>query len=355
MNSVICAIILCALPSLGQSLEVKKLSVPNTDTHYGHSVTSHINTAEVCIGTPPQCFIFLLDTGSADLWISSTRCEGDLCDKVENKYNHEESSSFQDRTPEAVSKLHYGSGDVYLRYATETVKFANIEVNGQDFAEALQANPVTTRAHIDGILGLSFRAVAHQNSTPFLDKAFEQNLIKQNLFTMCTPRDGDKKGEILLGETSSENYPNTDIVYTPLTKETHWDFKLSSIVVEGGSGNKHEVLCNDCDAIADSGTSHITGPHDFIHSVNTAIGAEAFGDSHYKVKSCDDTDDLPNVQFNIENHPFAKGNCLTVFTVSGTKVRAWILGGSFLDDMCTIYDKGNHRLGFSKMPSTEEE
>ncbi|PSN56282.1 hypothetical protein C0J52_00368 [Blattella germanica] len=362
MSVIIFAALLFAVQTFGQKITVNKIEVPNNDTRYGHSVAS--------------------------------------------------SSSFEDREPEAVSKIHYGSGDVYLRFAKETVKFANIEVEGQDFAEALQANPVTTKAHIDGILGLSFKAVAHQKSTPFVYKF-----------------DEDKNGELVLGETASENYPNAEVVYTPVTKEVHWNFKLSShlnygIMLWGNCASAKDVFllrilmgCNPREhcrplfqelgiltvaslfiftnlvymfshyverdsfsglhthdtrnnrdlvvprhRLAKTSNSHIVMSIKLFNKLPRDIRDSSNINTFKNKKSCDDTDDLPNVQFNIENHPFelspddylyddGKGNCLTIFGESGTSVRAWVLGGSFLDGMCTIYDMGNHRLGFVKMPN----
>ena len=37
-------------------------------------IALHTDTVAICIGTPPQCFQMLADTGSADMWVHGERC-----------------------------------------------------------------------------------------------------------------------------------------------------------------------------------------------------------------------------------------------------------------------------------------
>ncbi|KAL6458910.1 hypothetical protein MHYP_G00323820 [Metynnis hypsauchen] len=74
----------------------------------------------ISIGTPPQSFTVLMDTGSSNLWVPPVYCSSQAC-LNHDRLNPQNSSTFQS-TSEALS-IAYGTGSMtsVLGYDTVTV------------------------------------------------------------------------------------------------------------------------------------------------------------------------------------------------------------------------------------------
>lgn len=67
---------------------------------------------EISIGTPPQKFQVIFDTGSTNLWIPSSLCWSPAC-WTHNTYKSQASSTYQANGTKAVLK--YGSGSTEIK------------------------------------------------------------------------------------------------------------------------------------------------------------------------------------------------------------------------------------------------
>uniref|UniRef100_A0A7S2XET0 Peptidase A1 domain-containing protein n=1 Tax=Lotharella oceanica TaxID=641309 RepID=A0A7S2XET0_9EUKA len=117
------------------------------------------------------------------------------------------------------------------------------------------------------------------------------------------------------------------------------------------------LLCDDCKAIADSGTSLIAGPSDDIGALNLILGTNEYG-----MVACDEI--RPNVHVVLKNE---KGEdriftltpddyilrfqgetvveCMSGFQTLDAGF--WILGDVFMRKFYTVFDQGNERVGFA--------
>lgn len=105
---------------------------------------------EITLGTPPQSFKVILDTGyasplfllflrlsstcsSSNLWVPSRKCNSIAC-FLHSKYQSGESSSYQANGSDF--SIQYGSGSMEGFVSQDTLEIGDLCIRGQDFAEA---------------------------------------------------------------------------------------------------------------------------------------------------------------------------------------------------------------------------
>jgi hypothetical protein len=94
----------------------------------------------VSIGSPPQTFQVIFDTGSSNLWVPKVGCShcGNPFFGKKTKYNHESSDSYS--VDGGDFEIMYGSGSVSGFFSQDSVTLADdIVVTAQRFAEVQDA------------------------------------------------------------------------------------------------------------------------------------------------------------------------------------------------------------------------
>merc|ERR1719326_1601342 len=87
------------------------------------------------IGTPPQTFNVVFDTGSANLWVPNSKVG--LVGLLKHKYNSAKSSTYVKNG--TAFNIRYGSGPVSGIWSNDKVTLGNLEVPKQPFAEVENA------------------------------------------------------------------------------------------------------------------------------------------------------------------------------------------------------------------------
>ncbi|XP_037959858.1 lysosomal aspartic protease-like [Teleopsis dalmanni] len=303
---------------------------------------------KITIGTPPQDFLVLFDSGSSNLWVPSSHCWfWDVVCKKHNQYNHDDSSTYV-ANGESIS-ISYGSGSMGGFLSTDTVSVAGLDIKSQTFAEAMSEASNFMDSNFDGLFGMAYQSLANDDVVPPFYNMWSQGLVDSDVFSFYLARDGTatEGGELIFGGSDATKYVG-DLTYVPVSSEGYWQFEVTSATV-----NK-ESLCDNCQAIADTGTSLIVAPYDAYLSVNAEIGAVENDDGNYVV-DCDSVDTLPDVSFVIGGTTFTldssayivnvDDSCMSAFTYLGTDF--WILGDVFIGKYYTEFDLGNNRVGFA--------
>lgn len=224
---------------------------------------------EIGIGTPPQIFTVVFDTGSSNLWVPSSKCHFSAACYAHPKYKSSQSSTYKKNGTSAA--IHYGSGAISGFFSSDNVEVGDLVVKNQDFIEATsEPGSVFVSSKFDGILGLGFQTISVRNAVPPWYNMIDQNLIKEPVFSFWLNRNANNEdgGEIVFGGMDPKHFKG-EHTFVPVTRKAYWQIDMDDVLIEKRSG-----LCSGgCSAIADSGTSLITGPSDAIAEINTAIQA----------------------------------------------------------------------------------
>ncbi|GFP80394.1 aspartic proteinase oryzasin-1 [Phtheirospermum japonicum] len=249
---------------LGVSNRQLKLSDSDGDIVYLKNYLDAQYYGEISIGSPPQKFTVIFDTGSSNLWVPSAKCYFSIACYIHSRYKSSKSSTYtKNGKPCSIS---YGSGSIAGYFSQDNVEVGDVVVKDQVFIEATKEGSLTfVVAKFDGILGLGFQEISVGDAVPVWYNMVDQGLVKEKVFSFWLNRDTEAEvgGEIVFGGVDPDHYIGNHS-YVPLTEKGYWQFEMGDFFV----GNQSTGFCEDgCAAIVDSGTSLLTGP-------TVPIGAE---------------------------------------------------------------------------------
>ncbi|CAK7348993.1 unnamed protein product [Dovyalis caffra] len=225
---------------------------------------------EIAIGTPPQTFTVIFDTGSSNLWVPSSKCYFSLACYFHSKYKSSGSTTYVKNGTSAA--IHYGTGSISGFFSEDNVKVGDLVVRNQHLIEATKEPGIAfLAAKFDGILGLGFQEISVGKAVPVWYNMVNQGLVKEQVFSFWLNRnvEGEEGGEIVFGGVDPNHYKGKH-TYVPVTQKGYWQFDMGDILI----GTETTGLCaGGCKAVADSGTSLLAGPTTVITQINHAIGA----------------------------------------------------------------------------------
>ncbi|KAL9711468.1 hypothetical protein Ac2012v2_004539 [Leucoagaricus gongylophorus] len=236
----------------------------------------------VGIGTPPQLFNVVLDTGSADLWVADSSCTTG-CDASTPLYNADQSSSNTADTQQV--RITYGSGEVTGAVGSETVSMGDFQVHNQPFIQANRISSGLVDNTLSGIMGLAFKAIASTGATPFWEALSNGGQLQTKEMSFWLNRlsdDGSAPdvafgGIFTLGGTNTSLFSgDVEFINLPGSEPSFWLLSLTDITVQGNSIS----IATGSSAISaiDTGTTLIGGPSAQVQAIWNAVpGAQELG------------------------------------------------------------------------------
>ncbi|CAH8551914.1 unnamed protein product [Schistosoma rodhaini] len=274
---------------------------------------------EISIGTPPQTFHVIFDTGSPYLWIPSKKCDpSNLACQLHHKYDSSKSLTYKPNG--ALFYVQYGTGTASGFLSSDCVHIGSLNIVDQTFGEVInQPGKVFVNFHFDGIMGMGFQQTSqNSNPTPIFMNMIKQNLVDKPVFS----------------------------VY------------LNLISING------EIFCpSGSIALIDTGTALISGPTEKINNINKYLGSIQVSNNEYIV-DCNKIPKLPIIEIKINGKSIqlkaddyivekvSNGSriCRTCFI--GTDFPSgplWIFGDVFLRKVYTVFDVGQRRVGIAEV------
>ncbi|KAJ5167946.1 Vacuolar protease A [Penicillium canariense] len=310
--------------------------------------------SEISLGTPPQTFKVVLDTGSSNLWVPSSQCNSIAC-FLHTKYESSSSSTYKKNGTEFA--IRYGSGSLSGFVSQDTLTIGDLQIKHQDFAEATEEPGLAFAfGRFDGILGLGFDTISVNKMVPPFYNALSQGLLDEPLFAFYLG-DANKEGddsEATFGGVDKSHYTG-EMINIPLRRKAYWEVDFDAITL-----GENTAELEDTGVILDTGTSLIALPSTMAELLNKEIGAKKGFTGQYSVE-CEKRDSLPDLTFTLAGHNFTIGPYDYILEVQGSCISSFmgmdfpepvgplaILGDAFLRKWYSVYDHGKGSVGLAK-------
>ncbi|XP_078514914.1 pepsin A-like [Lissotriton helveticus] len=312
-------------------------------------MTNYMDTTyygTISIGTPPQSFNVIFDSGSSNLWVPSTSCTSSACSN-HNEFNPSSSSTFQS-TSTSLS-IGYGTGSMTGVLGYDTVQVGGLTVTNQVFGLAYTEADFFSSMPFDGILGVAYPSIASDSATPVFDNMWSQGLLAQDLFSVYLSANGASGSVVIFGGYETQYYSGA-MNWIPLSSQGYWQITVDSVTING-----NVIACSGgCQAIVDTGTSLIAGSSTGVANIQSAIGAYQDSNGEYVV-NCNSISSLPDIVFNINGvgYPvpasaYINQNYCNV-NIQQTPVDLWILGDVFIREYYVVFDRSGNQVGLASV------
>jgi hypothetical protein len=320
--------------------------------------------ATVQMGTPPQNYLILMDSGSADLWVAGEACQsttGGNCGKHQTLGTTSSSSFVASNTPFQVT---YGTGAVSGDIIQDDIVLAGLPLKGHTFGVTTQETPDFSADTVpfDGLMGLAQSTLSQQKTPTPVESLASQGLIADAITSYKISRAADNKndGEITFGALDTTKFDPATLTTIPnVNTQGFWEGAIDAVTVDG-----QDAGLQGRTAILDTGTTLIVAPVADATAVHQLItGSTADGNGGFTVP-CGFNQSVAltfgGTVFNIDPRDIAiqpvnandpTGDCVSGISGGsfGTSNTEWLVGDVFLKNAYYSTDVGKNTVSLAKL------
>ena len=326
------------------------------------------------IGTPPQHFTVVFDTGSSNFWVPSSKCTDVIISPAcatDKKFFEQNSTTYEVDGRDYF--LPYGSGVAAGFLGRDTVTIGRTRVKNYTFGETTVLPGDDFLPPFDGILGLAYPIISLPIGSflpTVLDEMIAQQLLPEPIVHVyLDSRNSSRLSTMTFGGVNT-SFARGPFVTVPMSLVQpafgYWMVDVAS--VKDGRGKVYDEAFW---GVVDTGTSIITGPPLVMDPLIAAINVTA---------DCSNLASLPPITFEIAGADYtltanqyvvklpataqdvelvkagrggeAAYQCqLGLESFSAGIPQLWILGDTFIRAYTTVFDRGNNNVRFA--PASE--
>lgn len=317
---------------------------------------------QVSVGSPPQTFLVVFDTGSGNLLLPSHECTSDACTghkrydsglsatALQIAYADQPTTPVTEDGTRDIVTITFGTGEMSGVYVRDNICLGpgNICCKANFVAATEESDEPFSLVPFDGILGLSLPQMAEGPAFSLLDRLVDAGVLKQALFGVFFGNDGEQS-EITFGEYRKESMAS-ELYWAPVTEPGYWQVEMRDMVMN----HKRMGLCqgtNKCQVAVDTGTSLLAGPSEVVEMLVERLAV---------AEDCSNFNSLPPLGFIVGEHVLSLqpedyvaqngGTCtlgLMSLDIPPPRGPLFIFGDPFLRKYYTVYDREHLRVGFA--------
>jgi hypothetical protein len=335
---------------------------PTTNNSLGLSIEADDvgYVATIQIGTPPQNFNLLMDSGSADFWVGGENCQSQQGGCGNHTFlGTQSSSSFVQNNQQF--QVTYGSGSVQGLLCQDNVNIAGLALNNHTFGvasvESVQFSADTVS--FDGLMGLAQSILSEQKVLTPVESLASNGLIQSAITSFKISRLADQlnDGEVTFGGLDASKFVASSLVTIPnVNTQGFWEGAIDAVTVNGA-----DTGLTGRTAILDTGTTLILAPPQDAQQIMQGLGgtcdtqqctipctanaslALSFGNASFTI----DPRDMAVLPVNL-NDP--TGDCTAGIQPQqiGTATE-WLVGDVFLKNAYFSTDVSNNQISLAKL------
>jgi cathepsin D len=217
----------------------------------------------------------------------------------------------------------------------------------------------------DGLLGLGFPSLSTFGTSPVFQTMVSNGVLPQAVFGLALSSQPGNS-ELTIGGTNPSLYQESTTEYIDVDLPAYWQVRLAGLSRPGLNSTPDVVVVNKtsyAQAIIDSGTTLIITSDNiaqtYYANVPGAKPSTEVGGGAWTVP-CDTIGSLaPTLTFNSRNFtvspstfnlgPVSPGSTDCIAGLAGGGSAWWIIGDVFLQNVYTIFDVNNTRIGFADL------